>query len=65
MISIGFTSRDLVRAVWTFVFAAIAFVATVQPTSSEAWKVALAGAVGAGLSAVKNLVFADGSKIKG
>lgn len=65
MISIGFGKRDLVRAVWSFVFAALAYVATVQPTTSDAWKPALAGAIAAGLSAVKNLVLADGSTVKG
>lgn len=65
MFSFGFTSRDLVRAAWSFVFAAVAYVAAVQPTTSDAWKVALAGAVAAGLSAVKNLVLADGSAVKG
>lgn len=65
MFNIGFTKKDVVRAVWTFVFAALTYIVVAQPTTSDAWKVALAGALGAGLSALKNLVLADGTVVKG
>ena len=64
MISIGFTTRDLVRSLWAFLFAAIGYVAIVQPTDWASWKTAAAGAVAAGLAAVKNLLLGD-STLKG
>jgi ferric-dicitrate binding protein FerR (iron transport regulator) len=65
MFGLSFTTKDLVRALWSFVFGALAYIVVVQPTTSNDWKAALAGAVAAGLSAVKNLVLADGSTLKG
>jgi membrane protein DedA with SNARE-associated domain len=65
MFHINFTTKDLVRALWAFIFGALGYIAVVQPTSSNEYKAAIAGAVAAGLSAVKNLVTADGSTLKG
>jgi hypothetical protein len=65
MFNLSFTTKDLVRAVWAFVFGALGYIVVVQPQSSNDWKAALAGAVAAGLSALKNAVFADGSTVKG
>lgn len=65
MFEIGFTVRDLIRAGYAFLFAALGYIVVAQPQSSDQWKVAVAGAVAAGLSALKNLVLADGSKAKG
>lgn len=65
---IGFTRRDLIRAVWTFVFAALGFVIAVQADiigGTVDWRAVGLGALAAGLSAVKNLVLQDGSLIKG
>ena len=74
MFGISFTKDDLKRVVWTFVQAflgavAVALAAQTQlPNSwSGAKQVALAVAVAgvaAGVSAVKNLVLADGSTLK-
>ena len=65
MISIGFTRNDLIRAVWTFVAAAVGYILIVQPTDATSWKTALVAGVAAGVSAVKNLLLADGSRLKG
>lgn len=65
MFNLSFTVKDLVRAAWSFLFGALAYIVVVQPTTSSDWKAALAGAVAAGLSAVKNLLLADGSTAKG
>lgn len=71
MFKIGFTVRDVIRAVWSFVFGFVGFYAlssadilkAEDPTAAVA---ALAsGAILAGLSALKNLLLADGTTIKG
>lgn len=64
MFSISFTKRDIVRSLWAFLFAALGYIAIVQPKDWASWKVAAAGAVAAGLAAVKNLFLAD-STLKG
>jgi hypothetical protein len=64
--NISFTSKDLVRALWAFAFGALGYIVIAQPQAeSGQWKAVGIGAVAAGLSAVKNLIFADGSTIKG
>jgi len=68
MFGISFTTKDLIRAVWTFVFGALGFLIAVQTEiiggDFDARAIAV-GAIAAGFSALKNLVFADGSTIKG
>jgi hypothetical protein len=63
-ISIGFTKKDAVRAVWTFLFAALGYLVIVQPKDLASWKVAAVAAVAAGVSAVKNLLLGE-STLKG
>lgn len=65
MIDIGFSRKDLVRAGWTFLFAALGYIVIAQPTDWASWKTAAIAAVAAGISAVKNLVLQDGTTLKG
>lgn len=68
MIQIGFTVKDLIRAVWVFIFGAVGFVMAVQLDiigGDPDWRAIGLGALAAGLSAVKNLVLADGTTLKG
>lgn len=68
MFGISFTTKDLVRALWSFLFGALAFVLAVQTEilgGDVDWRGIALGAIAAGLSAVKNLVLADGSTVKG
>lgn len=69
MFQIGFTKDDVKRVVWTFVMAAFGvFVALgaewIQNGGEFNWKVWAIAALAAGVSAVKNLVLADGSTFK-
>jgi len=61
MFGISFTLKDVVRSAWVFVFAAAAAL-TASQTSTKAGVIA---AIAAGLVAVKNLLLADGTTIKG
>lgn len=67
MFGLSFGKKDLVRSAWafgiTFFTALGASAASVHDLSTA--KAALVAAVVAGLVAVKNLVLADGSTIKG
>jgi hypothetical protein len=68
MFGLSFTTKDLVRAVWTFIFGALSYVLLVQGdiiNGDVDLKAIAVGALAAGFSALKNLVFADGSTIKG
>lgn len=74
MFHLSFTKDDLKRVVWTFLQAfvgallvAVGAQSTIPQSWSEAKQVAIAAvlaAVAAGVSAVKNLVLADGSPLK-
>jgi hypothetical protein len=59
---IGFTKRDVIRSVWSFI---AAFAVTMLAQDGDLSSSALAGAAVAGLIAVKNLILADGSTLKG
>lgn len=64
-IALGFTRDDLSKVVWTFVQAAVAFAAVQSVLGNDiSSKAVVVGAVAAGISAVKNFVLADGSKLK-
>ena len=68
MFNIGFTVKDFVRAGWTFIFGALSYVLLAQTdiiNGSVDWKAVAVGAAAAGLSALKNLVLADGTTVKG
>ena len=65
MISIGFTKKDLIRAAWTFIAAASGYVLIAQPTDKASWTTAAVAGVAAGVSALKNLLLADGVTLKG
>lgn len=68
MFNIGFTFKDLVRVVWTFVFGALSYAILAEGdiiNGTVNWKALAVGAVAAGLSALKNLVLADGTTVKG
>jgi len=68
MFGLGFTRSDLVRAVWSFIFGALAYVVLAQTSVIDGtvdWKALAIGAVVAGLSAAKNFLLADGSALKG
>jgi hypothetical protein len=65
MFGISFTKSDLVRAIWTFLFGVAGYVAVTGGGVPDDWKAFAAGAVMAGLSAVKNLVLKDGTTLKG
>ena len=65
MFGFSFTKKDVVRAIWAFVFGALGYIVIVQPQDLASWKAAAVGAVAAGASAVKNLVLADGTTLKG
>lgn len=62
MFNIGFTTKDLIRSIWTFL---AAFAVTMAGYNGDVSKAALWAAVAAGIVAVKNLLLADGSTIKG
>lgn len=67
MFSIGLNASDVRRIAWSFVFGVLGYVILAQASILDGtvdWKALAAGAVMAGLSAVKNLVLADGSKLK-
>lgn len=59
---IGFTVKDVVRSVWTFL---AAFTAVMVGYGGDVDEAALWAAGAAGLIAVKNLLLADGSTAKG
>jgi len=65
MFGISFTTKDLVRSVWAFIFGALGYVVVAQPKDVITWKAAAIGGVAAGLAAVKNLLLADGTTVKG
>ena len=65
MFGLSFTKKDVVRAIWTFIFGVAGFITIYGGIPPAEWKPFAVGAAAAGLSAVKNLVFADGSTIKG
>ncbi len=74
MFNISFTGKDAVRVAWTFVFTFVSvFLATAQgwgsmpdlATAKAAAVSAGAAALAAAFSALKNLVLADGSTVKG
>lgn len=60
--NIGFTKRDVVRSAWAFL---AAFAVTMAGYNGDVSKAALWAGVAAGLIAVKNLLLADGSTVKG
>jgi len=68
MIQLGFTWADARRVIWTFIFAGIGVLVAAGAewvsTGEMSWKAAAVGAIAAGLSAVKNFFFADGSSLK-
>jgi len=67
MIKLGFTFDDVKRTIWSFVFGAGAYLLLAQTSviaGTADWHALWSGAVVAGLSAIKNLVLADGSKFK-
>ena len=59
---IGFTLKDVVRSVWTFL---AAFAAVMVGYNGQVDKAALWAGGAAGLIAVKNLILKDGSTAKG
>lgn len=71
MFEFGFTKKDLVRAIWSFVFGFVGFyiLNTTQVVNADdpaaAAAALLTGAAMAGLSALKNLLLKDGSTLKG
>jgi ferric-dicitrate binding protein FerR (iron transport regulator) len=65
VVELKFTKRDAMRAVWTFLFAALGVIVVAKPQSGDEWKVAAVAAVAAGIGAVKNLILRDGSTLKG
>lgn len=68
MFGLGFTTKDLIRAIWSFVFGALGYVVLVQADvigGTVDLKALAAGAVVAGLSALKNFVLAEGTTLKG
>jgi ferric-dicitrate binding protein FerR (iron transport regulator) len=65
---VTFTKDDLKRVAWTFVQAGLG-VALVYGTGwlegeGFEWRAVLSAVIAAGISAVKNLVLADGSELK-
>jgi hypothetical protein len=68
MFGISFTTKDLIRAGWTFLFGVLGFLIAVQAEiiggELDARAIAV-GAIAAGFSALKNLVLADGTTVKG
>lgn len=68
MISLGFTSADVRRIVWTFVQGILAYALAAAldwvPGDAWDWKALVVGAIAAGLAAIKNGTLSDGSAIK-
>lgn len=69
MFNLSFTRDDVKRVVWTFLMAAFGvFVALLADWFTNGgdlnWKVWAIAALAAGVSAVKNLLLADGSTLK-
>lgn len=63
-IALGFTRDDLAKVVWTFIQAAAAFYALQTALGKSTDKTLVIGAIAAGISAVKNFVLSDESKLK-
>jgi len=68
MFDLGFTRSDVIRAAWSFLFGALAYVGLAQASVIEGtvdWKALAVGAVVAGFSAAKNFLLSNDSAIKG
>ena len=61
MFGLSFTVKDLIRSAWVFA----ASFAAVFTTTQKLDRAALVAAIAAGVIAVKNLVLADGTTLKG
>jgi len=65
---LSFTRRDVVRAIWSFLAGAVAYVALAQAdiiNGQVNYKALIVGATVAGLVSLKNFLLADGSVAKG
>jgi hypothetical protein len=68
MFHISFTKADLIRAAWSFLGGALAYLGLVQAdivSGNADWDAVVYGAVVAGLVSIKNLVLKDGTTLKG